>query len=436
MKTKIAILLAGGLLQTARGFAQAPQWRELPNAPARSGRHEDVFFVNPRLGWIVNGAGEIHKTGDGGKSWQLQWDVPYYLRSVAFTDSLAGWVGSLSSEHVLYATKDGGLSWAEITDLPALRPMGICGMSAANDSVIYAAGRYDGPARMIKTTNKGKSWSAIDLSVHARGLVDCHFWSPDSGLVVGATGRTFESQTAVILFTSDGGATWARKYQGTRTAELCWKISFASRQTGYVSIEAFHQGPIFALKTTDGGMTWTEKKVADGPHDMQGIGFATATLGWIGGRNPTYETTDGGETWRQTSFGFSLNRFRMLSDTLGYAVGRTVYKYSTETTNGVAARAHEQPPADFRLEQNFPNPFNPATHIRYILPKTEKIAVRIYDTAGREVRTLFEGERAAGVYSHLWDGRDHGGREAGSGVYLVRLEGEKQADNRKMILIR
>ena len=64
----------------------------------------------------------------------------------------------------------------------------------------------------------------------------------------------------------------------------------------------------------------------------QGIGFATEMLGWVGNDfGPPFLTTDGGMTWQVDPFGENINRFRFLGPNLAYAVGRTVYKYSTPT---------------------------------------------------------------------------------------------------------
>ena len=46
-------------------------WDLLPDSPAAAYRHDDIFFLNPRLGWITNGDGEVHRTTDGGETWML-----------------------------------------------------------------------------------------------------------------------------------------------------------------------------------------------------------------------------------------------------------------------------------------------------------------------------------------------------------------------------
>jgi glucose/arabinose dehydrogenase len=84
-------------------------------------------------------------------------------------------------------------------------------------------------------------------------------------------------------------------------------------------------------------------------------------------------------------------------------------------------------PENFAL-QNFPNPFsasgifgNTGTHIRFTLPQTAEIEVKIFDLAGRELRELASGARSAGSHDVIWNGRGRNGEALSSGVYLVRL---------------
>ncbi|MGH7492751.1 MAG: alpha-amylase family glycosyl hydrolase [bacterium] len=91
---------------------------------------------------------------------------------------------------------------------------------------------------------------------------------------------------------------------------------------------------------------------------------------------------------------------------------------------------------EFGLEQNYPNPFNPSTTIRYALPKAASIAIRIYDTMGREVKLIFAGMQAAGMHALSWNGTDGTGREVHSGVYFVRLETAQQISTWKIMLLR
>jgi hypothetical protein len=105
-----------------------------------------------------------------------------------------------------------------------------------------------------------------------------------------------------------------------------------------------------------------------------------------------------------------------------------------------------QVPVGFTLEQNYPNPFwcgvplgagrISATTICYQLPKTTQVVLKIYNTFGQEVRTLVNERQPAGVNSVVWDGRDHSGREASSGIYIYRLQAGESTQSRKMSFVR
>jgi len=88
------------------------------------------------------------------------------------------------------------------------------------------------------------------------------------------------------------------------------------------------------------------------------------------------------------------------------------------------------------LAQNYPNPFNPATRIPFGLREPASVSLRIYDATGRLVRVLVEGDRAAGTYGELWDGRNGGGDSAASGIYFYRLIAGIFSETRKMILMK
>jgi hypothetical protein len=93
------------------------------------------------------------------------------------------------------------------------------------------------------------------------------------------------------------------------------------------------------------------------------------------------------------------------------------------------------PRLGYRLLQNRPNPFNPATTIPFDSPSAGAVRLRILDVAGRLVRT-FEGEAHAGRNALVWDGGDASRRPAASGVYIYRLEAPGFAAARRMLLLR
>jgi hypothetical protein len=96
-------------------------------------------------------------------------------------------------------------------------------------------------------------------------------------------------------------------------------------------------------------------------------------------------------------------------------------------------------PHGFSLQQNFPNPFNPSTTIRFEIREGKSddfVDLSIYDLRGKLVRTLISTVKGEGRHAVAWDGRDDNGSAVSSGVYLYRLKVGEDSTERKMILAR
>ncbi len=93
-------------------------------------------------------------------------------------------------------------------------------------------------------------------------------------------------------------------------------------------------------------------------------------------------------------------------------------------------------PTGYILYQNFPNPFNPSTEIRFDLPAPAQVRLTVYNLLGAEVATLVQGELPGGHHTVTWDGKDHNGNAVASGIYFYRLKAADYAAQKKMILIK
>lgn len=93
-------------------------------------------------------------------------------------------------------------------------------------------------------------------------------------------------------------------------------------------------------------------------------------------------------------------------------------------------------PTVYSLEQNFPNPFNPSTNIKFALPKSGHVALDIYNILGQKVTTLLNRELPAGYHTVAWDGADTEGRPVASGIYFYKIMSGNFAQNRKMVLLK
>ena len=96
----------------------------------------------------------------------------------------------------------------------------------------------------------------------------------------------------------------------------------------------------------------------------------------------------------------------------------------------------ESLPRRFALYDNFPNPFNPETRIRFEIANQENVQLIIYDMLGRKVRTLVNDNYNPGMYVINWDGMNDNRQPVSSGPYLYRIKAGEFIDHKKMILVR
>jgi photosystem II stability/assembly factor-like uncharacterized protein len=327
---------------TASCVATDP-WQLLQESPTPTTRDRlwDAYFLTASTGWVVGAPGDVFKTTDGGETWDHRHASATALnfRAVAFAHDQFGWVGALNRlidpepDAALYETRDGGVTWTNISHrIEGPEVVGLCSLFRLDNLNIYGVGRWNGPAVFVRTRDQGRTWQSTSLEPLLSGAIDVHFFTPLRGVVTGGRGlglaeETWSVSRAVVLMTEDGGTTWQERFVSPTPGTWGWKMSFPTPDVGYIAV----QGPAevsSVLKTTDGGRTWREIAVVAGrPFGFWAVGFVTPTHGWVGGDDQVFETTDGGTTWSVRGWGQNLNRIRVVSPRLAYAVGSRVYRF-------------------------------------------------------------------------------------------------------------
>ena len=115
------------------------------------------------------------------------------------------------------------------------------------------------------------------------------------------------------------------------------------------------------------------------------------------------------------------------------------YDFSGNSTISEAAEIGvgvSETPYEFYVNAPYPNPFNPAMTIEYVIPQESNVSLVIYDILGREVAVLQDGLLGAGAYQAMWDGRDKNGVMVGSGVYLYQFKGDEFIKQGKVMFLR
>ncbi|MBK8553810.1 MAG: hypothetical protein IPL53_23275 [Ignavibacteria bacterium] len=280
------------------------------------------------------------------------------------------------------------------------------------------------------------------------------FLEPDSGIAAGGYNvNSYATGNSVVILTTNGGDSWERVYKSSRTHEWCWKISFnpeISRTFGVVSIQRMNGLQSYYLKTTNKGFNWSEIPFMS--YNEQGIGFLNENTGWIGGYgnstvgDSSYQTTDGGISWVTVGWSRYLNRIRFINDTLAFASGHKISKYSRDIVS--VEPAASVIPDKFNLYQNFPNPFNPKTIIKLDIPSSGQyglsvggnnnlihVSLIVYDQIGKEITVLIDEDLNPGSYKASFDGGYYP-----SGIYYYKLDVgsgiNKYSQTKKMLMLK
>lgn len=100
---------------------------------------------------------------------------------------------------------------------------------------------------------------------------------------------------------------------------------------------------------------------------------------------------------------------------------RNLKIYSIPTIQTTAFQ-HASTPTGFRIEKNYPNPFNPPTTIKYALAIPGHVKITIIDRLGHNIKTLIDEQNSAGQYLTMWNGTDEINRPLAAGVYFNKME--------------
>lgn len=343
-----------------------------------------VYFLNSQTGFIgvrtTNNIPNIAKTIDGGLNWSYTPTGTNTIRSFWFVNEMTGWAaGGIQFSGIIYKTTNGGTNWAI-----SLSADGQMSVRFLDTNIGYSLGYY-GSVR--KSTNGGLNWSTMPNPPAGGNVWVCMSCTDISNIYLG-------SNTGGICKSTDGANTWNLQSSGTNLG--IYSIFFVNTNTGYAvgGTLVVYNGAQVILKTTNGGTNWfTQQGVP--PHGLLNVFFLNPATGWaVGDSGRVIKTTDGG----------GLVGVQPISNKL---------------------------PGEFILHQNFPNPFNPSTSIRYDLSKGSLVKIIIIDVLGRVVKTLVNDQQKPGAYEVKFDGS-----EFASGIYYYEMESESFTQTRKMVLIK
>jgi photosystem II stability/assembly factor-like uncharacterized protein len=411
-------------------------WTQVFTAPTLSFLHA-IDFVNANTGFIGGNSG-IMKTTDAGATWGLT-TTAATVYQIDFANENTGWaVGDLGS---ILKTTDGGTTW--VTQVSgAVAPLH--DVHALNVNDVWAVGN-NGTVR--KTTDGGTTWTTvttpIPASLWAWGV---HFANPNTGWISGDNGW--------MIKTTNGGTSWYRQPVAPIVlTRALYQIKSANPNVVY-SVGAV--GTI--LKTVNGGdapiMNVTATSMNFGNVNVGSdttvnvrvfnTGTMALTIDSLSINNPVFSVV-GITPPVNVPVGDTLTIPVMFTppDTIQYngslrIVGNDPFNpLRTVSLTGVGVgpvgitQYSSEIPTEYELSQNFPNPFNPSTQIKFAIPKNGLVTLKIFDLLGREIATLVNETKEAGYYIVDFDASGFS-----SGMYFYKIESNGYSNVKKMMMIK
>jgi len=380
-----------------------------------------VFFIDDQVGWIACDDGNILKTNNGGQNW-ISFPVSPIneIRDVHFISTDLGFA---TSQTKIFKSNSGGATWTELAIFP---DYSLSNIYFLNDSMGFIL-CY--PRRILKTTDSGNSWTEIivDSNFTFNGI---YFKNETIGWASVHEGVTYIGS---IFKTIDGGETWEKIHLNYY---LLNSISgFPDSDTLFCcGVEVLHGVYRVLLSSQDGGETWF---TVPSPINTYLFYFSTPNIGRIYGHfgmsifdNKIIHTDNGGNTWitEDSTYLELLLDWFFVNDDVGWAVG---YEGLIKHLNNVSNVNHQTSIiTDFNLFQNYPNPFNPVTTIKYQIPETGIVTIKVYDVLGNEIETLISEEKPVGSFEVEFDATG-----LPSGIYFYRFQAGSFVETKKMVLL-
>jgi hypothetical protein len=353
------------------------------------------------------GSGVYYTTN--GTDWNYSTNGMTDLKIISMT--LSGSIIFAGSEASgVYRSTDNGIYWVPVNSgLTSFEIHTLC----TNAGIVYA-GNNTG---VFMTSDSGSNWTKISTPAVGSTIF----------AVTAYNNKIIATSASGVFITSTGGANWNSITAGT---------------AGYIYCLASYNNAVYAgsssqgvYKTTNDGLNWT--------HLNSGLPAGRAVRGIfcenekiyaaIYSSGGIYFLPSTGSTWFSANAGLTqLTCYNVILYNNYIYAGTTSGIFRRLRSEFISIkRIDSKIPGEYRLYNNYPNPFNPSSNIRYDLPKNGFVNLVVFDALGREVETLINEKQNAGTYEATFIASQYP-----SGVYFYRLTIDNFSGTKKMMLVK
>jgi photosystem II stability/assembly factor-like uncharacterized protein len=384
-------------------------------------------------------------------------------------------------ENNVYITRDKGENWTLISTYPASIPIPPNGTFSNNfyvsrlDTNVWLSAIQSEPFdKIIRTTNYGANWTIVKDSItigdfsnpleedvktpgtyylanDAGGFyksenngasfsqISSQSWDipcdvvamPDTNVIFIGNATYNFNDSGSVLKSTNGGINWSTPKK------------FNTSEIPFLSYTQFEKNTIYAsilgyklYKSTNLGNDWMPNAVTASPWALDVCEEDPTVIHYGKSDIQSFFSTNSGVSFNPVNYisgSFSLNS--LIAPERGRIIGyfyRGIYKmkFTYDVTIDVK-NISSNIPDRFSLSQNYPNPFNPNTNIKFAIPRSGFVKLKIFDAIGREVKNLVNENLSVGEYETNFDGSS-----LNSGIYFYKLETDNFTETKKMILVK
>lgn len=373
----------------------------------------------------TNFGSDIFRSTDNGASWTvtdsgLTQPISSAEAFAAIPDGAGGKNTFAGTSNGVFLSTNNGNNWIEANSgLPALLYRTVSSLAVVGTNLFAAIGAGTSTNGVYLSTDNGTSWNHTNISL-TTSSVNVLMASPNG---IGGTNLFVGTLGAGVYVTTNNGAVWTPADSGMKNAQIkC--LTTTPDGVGGVVLFAGSSGGVY--RSTNNGSYWTLVDSGLGNTDINSLASYGTSI-FAGTSSGIYQSTNNGNYWSPINTGLPKDPLALFypiikalavdgSDLIAGTFLLGVWRRPLSQITSVD-RSPGGIPKEMTLEQNYPNPFNPSTIIRFELPSTSRITLRVYNLLGQVVATLIDREEPAGSHDAEW----HASRFA-SGIYFYRLE--------------
>lgn len=403
------------------------QWVELNSGV--SVKLNSLSSIKELTTWACGNNGTVIKSSNMGDNWtngnQSGITANITLNHIyCINENIVLTAGNEGSVTYLYRTINGGASWDMVKQQTGGKFNALHFID--NNTGILIGDPVGGRWSIWKTVNGGINWDSTGCFLPQEGNekgFSNSLWASGNNI-------WFGTDNFRVYKTDNYALSWQTLSTGTEknSASLWFDFDFNIGLSGNTNL----------IRTINSGNNWSIEPLPGSGNIISTTGSAHSRFNWvIRSDNRIYLNPHNSNNWVHDYTAPNGNYTSISIERNGYFSGAVF----ALRDNGGISRTYflslgintisTSIPENFRLEQNFPNPFNPVTKIRFELPEAGNVNLEVYDAAGREIETIINMRMNPGIFE-----AEFNALKMNSGVYFCRLSTENFSETKKMILIK